>query len=1640
MKTSRFVARYVRNTSRNAAKRKMILGLLEKGEAFEEETFGAIVMVDISGFTALTSTLLVIDTGQLATSEGIFLILLYHRLQAQQGRRSSEEMTHAVSKFMSKIIDIISFYGGDVIKFLGDALLIAFEAKSGSLADIRYTTRRALICCTEVIIKGKSKAAAAAGSPAKLTRTPTVGAGMGGGSPGSNGGSSTAGSPLKRKMFEVDEDVLDLHVGLSAGSFHHMIIGAVGRRCDYFVHGLPLGEIGAALDNARPGELGIAKSAVEVLELPESVYSQIKIRKYETKGGSQTCEFKSLELLQSLLVKMEPPRLDFLGFSPLSIEAGSPPLPLAMEQEKLAGETGEDSRQDSDDFCFQFMNQSLVKKVKNLQNSTRGVGAGTWSRSRQSRSSSGPNNTSTSTIARMPSIGGLSGIAEEESGAGPSSEYRRVTVMFIKFRFQYSKARAQLLFSTLIDGLDKFNGVTQQFSVDDKGQTFFAVFGLPPWSHENNAVFAVKAAITISDMLKARSLTPFTIGLSTGDLLFSHMGNNIRSEAGLLGDVVNVAARLMIFSKAEGYNIFCDYDTHENTSDLYQHAEIGLHMLKGKLEPVSIWAIKNSRTGIDNMKVNYRDKRFFGYADEKARVADIFSNWITMGEQAVLVVEGPSGMGKTSLLENCLTTISKLSKDSKFDTKFCLIRGSEIEKMNPLFPVRTLIRLMYQIYWRLPASKKGEMRTKNNDPANLKEEAVSKMLVEIDLPSSTELKTPPSPSKDAMGKRKKTTKPTPSSLTIDESLDGIKEFLVACGENPSALWALHPVIDWLGDKMPPVPQDTTEKDRSAMTHSTVLKIIKSMTEEFHVAILCDDLQFMDSETLGLLSTMIRETSKTLYFLFSRSFTIYRLTELANLDSLATTSHINLNGLSLSDTEKLLVWKFRDIGALSINKELLQVIHFRSAGSPFFLEKLADSLLATLPRVIGCDENGSVTTTVSDIDYQEILAINVESAILVTFDQLDHHFQEVLRVASVFGMDFDLSDISSVIEGDYPPDDLIVMAQTLDQFAFLSPNPSSATDTTPGYDLAKYKYSFSHILICNTIYGSQPFGHRQEIHRRIARYLELTMTPGNRASVLPAIAFHYSNTNDQEKMLTYFEMLGLECIERFLFHGKEAKRRTCEGLNVRTNHAEGIAALSKLIRLYESEQRNGTSAMKPLRQAQWYSALAYAESGKKRVQDARRNALKALSLIEAAWPETEEQYNASIKQNSRRHNMLWLRTVGGRVAAMKDANMEKDRVMFRCLEVLHSLALFDSSLPQKDISLVNLSYMNLSIAYGEVYRPEFVTGCFNSAEWHWLSNNRYLSYVYNQQGKKLSGALEEHMRGPRALPIFKGDFSEGLKNLRAFARAAEKVNDMAAFHVNQVFIATTLITIGNLNLAVEETMPHFTLAESTSEHTMAVLYATVLQLASVFTDRKADAENFAATVTGKADYIAGALAKIIHGTCCLFQLRIGNAEKGFEKFQNMINSGMILTSVGQRIPMHLFGFCAIFPFVYFSQEKSDEKKLQTLVETLKTAVSLAKKLWMRPCVEGAAACRMYLAAQLLLEGKASKAVATLVNEINDPVLKSMKTIYGLHLSVIARYATIEKQKETYLEKSRQVLAEIGANGLINWAKGGDYKFE
>lgn len=88
-------------------------------------------------------------------------------------------------------------------------------------------------------------------------------------------------------------------------------------------------------------------------------------------------------------------------------------------------------------------------------------------------------------------------------------------------------------------------GSLNKLLMDDKGSTLIVVFGLPPVSHQNDAVRAVLTGFMLEEHLR-RIKCRCAIGISTGIAFCGIVGTSgSRREYSILGDCVNLSARLM---------------------------------------------------------------------------------------------------------------------------------------------------------------------------------------------------------------------------------------------------------------------------------------------------------------------------------------------------------------------------------------------------------------------------------------------------------------------------------------------------------------------------------------------------------------------------------------------------------------------------------------------------------------------------------------------------------------------------------------------------------------------------------------------------------------------------------------------------------------------------------------------------------------------------------------------------------------------------------------------------------------------------------------------------------------------------------------------------------------------------------------
>jgi class 3 adenylate cyclase/tetratricopeptide (TPR) repeat protein len=249
-------------------------------------------------------------------------------------------------------------------------------------------------------------------------------------------------------------------------------------------------------------------------------------------------------------------------------------------------------------------------------------------------------------------------------GAGQSdwlAELRRVTVLFINLpELSHSTplARAQEVMRALQEVLYQYEGSINKLSVDNKGVTLVAALGLPPYAHEDDAVRGVQAALGMQARLHELGWQS-AIGITTGRVFCGTVGNTTRREYTMVGDTVNLAARLMQAAPElpgpDGTAVLCDALTYQAGQARLAFTELPPIMVKGKATPVEIYrpvpVTATPQTKGQNVKAR---TLMVGRAAERAFLEQQLQALLAGQPTQVVVVEGEAGIGKSRLLDEIM--------------------------------------------------------------------------------------------------------------------------------------------------------------------------------------------------------------------------------------------------------------------------------------------------------------------------------------------------------------------------------------------------------------------------------------------------------------------------------------------------------------------------------------------------------------------------------------------------------------------------------------------------------------------------------------------------------------------------------------------------------------------------------------------------------------------------------------------------------------------------------------------------------------------------------------------------------------------------------------------------------------------------
>lgn len=222
------------------------------------------------------------------------------------------------------------------------------------------------------------------------------------------------------------------------------------------------------------------------------------------------------------------------------------------------------------------------------------------------------------------------------------AELRHVTVLFSRLPdlSAATLAEAQALMSTLQTIVARYAGTMARLGVDENGPVAQFAFGVPPLAHEDDPVRGVQAALALQAALRADGGRA-GIGIATGRAFCGALGSPQRGEYAILGDAVNVAARLMQAAREE---IWCDAATAEACRDRIAFDALPPIVVKGKAEPLNIYRPR----GACGPTVRPRPD-LIGRTIERAELRQQLHRLITIRAGGVVAIEGEAGIGKSRL-------------------------------------------------------------------------------------------------------------------------------------------------------------------------------------------------------------------------------------------------------------------------------------------------------------------------------------------------------------------------------------------------------------------------------------------------------------------------------------------------------------------------------------------------------------------------------------------------------------------------------------------------------------------------------------------------------------------------------------------------------------------------------------------------------------------------------------------------------------------------------------------------------------------------------------------------------------------------------------------------------------------------------
>ena len=669
-------------------------------------------------------------------------------------------------------------------------------------------------------------------------------------------------------------------------------------------------------------------------------------------------------------------------------------------------------------------------------------------------------------------------------------------------------------FNAMNDCVSHYGGIISRIDPYSKGSKLLILFGAPV-AHEDDPERAISTALSMNVELEnlnetlrrklehhlppgfSGPLIQHRIGITNGDTFAGQVGSPTRREYTVMGDEVNLSARLMSAADPGQILIHLKGDVFENVSASFRLSALQPIRVKGKSKPIPIYQVEGPRDDLLAGRAHKRGK-IIGREAELARALGIMQRALA-GKAATLTITGPAGIGKSHLADELILRVENLGARSLSN------QCRSYTASSPYASWSALLRSMAGI-------------TSTDYQPQVHHHKLQRLITELSLAAKTlsplatlmGLKTIHlTPEKPAGIDRRPMTEAAEADLAGDETGALISQVRGGRTRRRTSQLDVWDQLDEArtsetGQVWQPIPANLPERERNEI-YQAVLDLLRANTQSAPLVIFFEDAHWMDPQSRELLR-----------FISTRAAELPLLLLLAQREGdekpdLRTTQVITLTPLDSGKTTELV--------AHLLVSDLAQVIHEQSNGNPLLIEEITHWFQRT--RNLNADDLRSVLQTSNFM----------QKLVLSELESLPEEQREIAMSASVIGTEFRTGEVQSLLPSTIDPVTLSNHLRALSRTRLVSLMEAGADA----------RYTFQQSLVRDILYNSLPYEKRRELHAKLAEYLiqpasrrrklharlsaVLDSRPSDPLQETETIAHHYELAESYPAAAQYFMQAG-----------------------------------------------------------------------------------------------------------------------------------------------------------------------------------------------------------------------------------------------------------------------------------------------------------------------------------------------------------------------------------------------------------------------------------------------------------------------------------------------------------------------------------